>query len=1569
MMIIDYNAKMAANSGGVEWASIVKPILAASYGSFNKNDVLELVKAINRSESELLNHEDEYETFYTSFAALAADYISSSAMCKSQIGIVCQACRILLQYLLSHLQAQSTGETVATSGAMLSPKQLLLPIRALCTAESMLQRADQISLTATMKNAKLPAHIKTSTPGEKEAPVKETKRSRSDLSASILEQLTTPLHDFIVPRPQMPENTELPANKPSESNNLSTGGDPCVETKNLFIQKNVASLQALRAGDVLIDMCLNLPHLNRYIHKYRDAVAKKGFSLPASHSEATLVRHSLQALVNDISLTWSALSLPVLEPLTPEKLEKLCVLTMSCLYCAVSNATASSLLGISSAISPKCTGTAAGATSAKGDDEGGADNHAITVVEKALEIFSLVSGVIKTSTRAGGHILQNHLLIGVWVLITGLQTQLSASSFLAADKGKDDKGKSPNKLREGSSRINLMKVQQGFGVLSVALASQALTMMSALLDDLQVETACCQDTLTQGADQELEPANLDILGQFTALQRAAKFLAAAPLNQLLFYLATISYRKACTLKRIQKHPPEGDTFSTSDSTTYYEDDFSCSDESSADDDDDSEPILGLWFEETLAPPETPPGSHVAQSAADSQEGAGKHSSDRTGSIVPEKGEPHGYILLASQIFQFMNKHLLSSESPFMLRYVQAGLAEQQMVILAAIIRDLDRETARTETGTISVYFGAVLGNLYSEFSQALTRYTHNLLARNILTESLQTTLLNHLGVSPWSQDNSNSWPLQVYPRTLAVLAQVLLLKPQQEKEAACISIWHRLVNTLVENVCNPPNTFEVENEDLNVEHAQLLLFLFHALNLMQKKSVLLLTAGGVIRCSEILKQTMRDSQLLHLSRLLLLLEYLMKHLYDAPPALLEQVQWNLFSATSMVGDTSDNKDGSRVASRIYCPWKEIEDDYRKFGPQDEFSMKPRFYSLTVAEVNNQDTPKLDGLACNFILGTPDKLKYPLLIDALIEILNVTSQCNPSIKRGEKLSFTGLCTIEYCFTICWRLLLLLPPSTPYMDKLAESQEITSQPMLLHSLIWGPRSAYKTFSGWMKDCLVKQGMYTQYAETLLKNVAKSVNNLKYDIGVAKKCITAFHPQVQKSDSLVPKSNLPQLSDLYLLDAVIAKIQVLMDEGISKPPVDATDTASSQPAEQSPSANDLAQELLPHVLQLTETIIACSRSSLLYQMNESSEPVGKYSLQDFQAFKEILAISSSRCNKTSSLATALMALLPAGVRTVLEKWNDGGVGDLPWNMYANDVIPAESYVLAVINTHISSLSNHGSFSINPSLKYLLNSLVTFIGEHITKCPEGSDIRQKAVDVLVPLTLDACTELLHYAALRTLERVIGDPETDEHQKKVYYIVLEHTYYLLRNKPAGRLALDQFFNQETGRDLVTVLLSVATPQGSLSTQYSTKVLHFFNKLFSTAEKTPGDGSLEHLCGSLSRLATVEASILQNWLRHVILGGPSPPAASLATPTTTLVPASPQPSDSPGNAATPTGAAAAPPPPATAIANGKSENGAQIASSESNSSSHSPTEEHQGLLQENHLLLQGLTAYIVKENR
>lgn len=113
-------------------------------------------------------------------------------------------------------------------------------------------------------------------------------------------------------------------------------------------------------------------------------------------------------------------------------------------------------------------------------------------------------------------------------------------------------------------------------------------------------------------------------------------------------------------------------------------------------DEDSEPILGQWFEETLAPPEN---AEKTSSTTDNTDP--KSHNERSHSLVPEKGEAHGYISLSTNIFIFLNQHFLCSKSVYVTRYVKAGLTEQKMVILAAIIRDLDRETARTEVGMYS----------------------------------------------------------------------------------------------------------------------------------------------------------------------------------------------------------------------------------------------------------------------------------------------------------------------------------------------------------------------------------------------------------------------------------------------------------------------------------------------------------------------------------------------------------------------------------------------------------------------------------------------------------------------------------------------------------------------------------------------------------------------------------------------------------------------------------------------------------------------------------------------------
>lgn len=119
--------------------------------------------------------------------------------------------------------------------------------------------------------------------------------------------------------------------------------------------------------------------------------------------------------MGDTTLVWCALSLPVYEPLLPERLEKLCEITMACLYCSVCVATASSVLGIlSGALSKSNVAATAAAigtnasnttvTKSGSNEEEGLDALAVSIVEKSLEIYHLISNAIKNSTRAGGNV-------------------------------------------------------------------------------------------------------------------------------------------------------------------------------------------------------------------------------------------------------------------------------------------------------------------------------------------------------------------------------------------------------------------------------------------------------------------------------------------------------------------------------------------------------------------------------------------------------------------------------------------------------------------------------------------------------------------------------------------------------------------------------------------------------------------------------------------------------------------------------------------------------------------------------------------------------------------------------------------------------------------------------------------------------------------------------------------------------------------------------------------------------------------------------------------------------------
>lgn len=97
---------------------------------------------------------------------------------------VTEACNVLIRYILTRITNLSNNDT----------KQFLYPIKSLCEGKSHVTSFDSYVIKSLLKNAKQPEHTKSNvSSGEKDSPKSELKRSRSDLSTVILQQLTTPL--------------------------------------------------------------------------------------------------------------------------------------------------------------------------------------------------------------------------------------------------------------------------------------------------------------------------------------------------------------------------------------------------------------------------------------------------------------------------------------------------------------------------------------------------------------------------------------------------------------------------------------------------------------------------------------------------------------------------------------------------------------------------------------------------------------------------------------------------------------------------------------------------------------------------------------------------------------------------------------------------------------------------------------------------------------------------------------------------------------------------------------------------------------------------------------------------------------------------------------------------------------------------------------------------------------------------------------------------------------------------------------------------------------------------------
>ena len=94
----------------------------------------------------------------------------------------------------------------------------------------------------------------------------------------------------------------------------------------------------------------------------------------------------------------------------------------------------------------------------------------------------------------------------------------------------------------------------------------------------------------------------------------------------------------------------------------------------------------------------------------------------------------------------------------------------------------------------------------------------------------------------------------------------------------------------------------------------------------------------------------------------------------------------------------------------------------------------------------------------------------------------------------------------------------------------------------------------------------------------------------------------------------------------------------------------------------------------------------------------------------------------------------------------------------------------------------------------------------------------------------------------------------------------------IMLDKAVGRAALHSFFTSDpSGPKLTEVLLSLAG-SSCLSPEYAQRVLRFFNKLFTMADRHKEEAGTLALCKQLAGLVEVPRARLEGWLRYLVVG-------------------------------------------------------------------------------------------------
>lgn len=758
-------------------------------------------------------------------------------------------------------------------------------------------RIHVFSSTGTTSNASSVKRIRLTTPGSAERTSNE----------EFFDQLLTP---FIVSSNVCNVNSGTGEQQPFPVHPLPTGTamselnlpPPTTQVKSYLISHNQMYFQYIGGSNVLLNLINNFTMLKPYVLHL--LAIEEGAPLRLVKLDSNVFELICDRMESDVGLVNQMFALNrLLEPLSCDRISKMIVIVQACLYAALTLISHSCQENICSSDKENFTSL---------------EKSILSISDKCLELYKNLFEIFRQSNRVAGQICQNAHMFTSWMLFTGLQIILNTKSSSNA-----------------SNSTNNNKRQQGYNFLCISLAKHALKLMSYLLDDLHLEFGDQSDQMLDDVDDASRETSLNSLqelnflkkfsfsnqpqqdnllspsssqssisstcglstpsnnirsnsstgpisapifkynkfGHYSAWQRI-EMIVSSNLNiiQLLFGYLSAGYRRAGLLRHSNWNLPlEPNEVEVGETEEKYFDDL---------EKDHTEEMFESFGEINEPKPTSNAGKTAIEQDIDSH-----------------------YELVIS-ILDHLNYYYVCSKMDALQCHFKQMITDAQLIVLAHIIQDLDFELENVQM------LSPLSSKTFYKFSSSLTSLMHNLIAMQILSESQQNSLLAYLGFKPITETES-SWGLYHGARSLSILAQIILLRQQKEKEdikldlnSVTIQMWRGFINQLKQASLKFKGDLAFFNdecpayyEDLNVEHAQLMLFLFHNLKLLQRKHVFSLVGTTLydisVEFNSSSKRAISAAQVLFIGRLLHLFEYMCKNLYDTPPYLFEQINHNL----------------------------------------------------------------------------------------------------------------------------------------------------------------------------------------------------------------------------------------------------------------------------------------------------------------------------------------------------------------------------------------------------------------------------------------------------------------------------------------------------------------------------------------------------------------------------------------------------------------------------------------------------------------------------------------------------